>query len=69
MPPVNQNVLSRISMCFGENRLMQIVDEQGHSDVDELRGQILRDIEHFAGGAPQHDDMTMLVLKVGAPAA
>jgi len=52
--------------CFGENRLIQIVEEQGHAPVDELREHILRDIHRFSGGAPQHDDMTMLVLKVGA---
>jgi sigma-B regulation protein RsbU (phosphoserine phosphatase) len=52
--------------CFGESRLLQIVEEQGHAEVDDLREHILREIERFSGGAPQHDDMTMLVLKVGA---
>ncbi len=52
--------------CFGETRLMQVVEAEGRSDVDVLREHILRDIQRFSDGAPQHDDMTMLVLKVGA---
>jgi sigma-B regulation protein RsbU (phosphoserine phosphatase) len=51
--------------CWGEQRLVQLVEEQRHADVDELRERILSDIRQFCGDAPQHDDMTMLVLKVG----
>ena len=36
---------------------------------DELRERILREIEAFVGDAPQHDDMTMILLKVDAPAS
>ncbi len=50
--------------CFGEGRLMQLVEEHGRDSVDDLRGHILADIQQFSTGAPQHDDMTMLVLKV-----
>jgi len=55
--------------CFGENRLVEIVEAQSHADVDELRDHILRGIQHFTGEAPQHDDMTMIVLKVGTLAS
>ncbi len=49
---------------FGESRLSRIVEEHGHLDSGELRERILREIESFVGGADQHDDMTMILLKV-----
>jgi sigma-B regulation protein RsbU (phosphoserine phosphatase) len=52
------------SDLFGEARLSQIVEEHGHLDSAELRERILREIEAFVGGADQHDDMTMILLKV-----
>jgi sigma-B regulation protein RsbU (phosphoserine phosphatase) len=55
--------------CYGESRLMQVAEETSGEGVNEMRQQILADIQRFSEGAPQHDDMTMLVLKVGAPAA
>ncbi len=58
--------------CFGENRLGQLVEEHAHLASAELRERILREIEAFVGDAPQHDDMTMILLKideVGAAAA
>jgi sigma-B regulation protein RsbU (phosphoserine phosphatase) len=52
------------SDLFGEERLSQIVEEHGHLDSSELRERILREIEAFVGDADQHDDMTMILLKV-----
>jgi phosphoserine phosphatase RsbU/P len=52
------------SDLFGESRLSRIVEEHGHLDSGELRERILREIEAFVGGANQHDDMTMILLKV-----
>jgi sigma-B regulation protein RsbU (phosphoserine phosphatase) len=52
------------SDLFGDSRLSQIVEEHGHLDSSELRERILREIEAFVGGADQHDDMTMILLKV-----
>jgi sigma-B regulation protein RsbU (phosphoserine phosphatase) len=52
------------SDLFGEGRLGRIVEEHGHLDSGELRERILREIESFVGGADQHDDMTMILLKV-----
>ena len=50
--------------CFGEARLGQLVEEHAHLPSDELRERILREIEAFVGDAPQHDDMTMILLKI-----
>jgi sigma-B regulation protein RsbU (phosphoserine phosphatase) len=52
--------------CFGEARLARLLEEHADLPAEELRERILRDVEAFAGGAPQHDDMTMILLKVDA---
>jgi sigma-B regulation protein RsbU (phosphoserine phosphatase) len=49
---------------FGDSRLGRIIDEHGHLDVAELRERILREVEAFVGAADQHDDMTMILIKV-----
>ncbi len=50
--------------CFGEARLATLLEDHADLPADELRERVLRDVEAFAGGAPQHDDMTMIILKV-----
>ena len=52
------------SDLFGEARLGRIVAEHGHLDAADLRERILREIEAFVGAADQHDDMTMILVKV-----
>ncbi len=52
------------SDCFGELRLARLVEEHGDVAPEELRERILREIQAFVGDAPQHDDMTMILLKV-----
>jgi sigma-B regulation protein RsbU (phosphoserine phosphatase) len=51
------------SNLFGEERLTKLVGEHGHLPADELRERILREIDGFVAGAPQHDDMTMILMK------
>jgi serine phosphatase RsbU (regulator of sigma subunit) len=50
--------------CFGEARLARLLEEHADLPAEELRERILRDVEAFAAGVPQHDDMTMILLKV-----
>ena len=52
------------SDLFGESRLSRIVEEHGHLESSELRERIMREVEAFVGSADQHDDMTMILLKV-----
>ena len=54
--------------CFGEAQLAELVEEHGDLPMAELRERILREIAAFVGGAAQHDDMTMILLKVDEPA-
>jgi phosphoserine phosphatase RsbU/P len=49
---------------FGDARLGRIVEEHGHLRPAELRERILREVESFAGGADQHDDLTLILIKV-----
>ena len=49
---------------FGEARLCQLLEEHRHLASEELREYILRDIEAFVGTADQHDDMTMVLLRI-----
>jgi serine phosphatase RsbU (regulator of sigma subunit) len=55
--------------CFGETRLGQLAESHAHLPADELRERVLREIAAFVGDAPQHDDMTMIILKVDEAAA
>jgi phosphoserine phosphatase RsbU/P len=50
--------------CFGEARLGRILEDHASLPSDELRERILREVDAFVGDAPQHDDMTMILVKV-----
>jgi len=52
------------SDLFGDARLGRLLAEHGHLDAADLRERILREIESFVGTADQHDDMTMILIKV-----
>jgi sigma-B regulation protein RsbU (phosphoserine phosphatase) len=54
---------------FGEHRLARLVEEHAHLPAEELRERVLREIASFVGDAPQHDDMTMILLKIENVAA
>jgi phosphoserine phosphatase RsbU/P len=57
--------------CFGEERLAQVVEQYAHLPFDQLRSYILAELRAFAAGADQHDDMTMILMKIeaGGPVA
>jgi sigma-B regulation protein RsbU (phosphoserine phosphatase) len=62
--------MDRDGELFGEGRLRRIVEEHGHLRSAELRERILREVEAFVGEADQHDDLTLILIKVadvGAP--
>ncbi|HVH29814.1 MAG TPA: SpoIIE family protein phosphatase [Vicinamibacterales bacterium] len=50
--------------CFGEVRLARMLEDHSDLPSDELRERILREVRAFVNGAPQHDDMTMVLLKI-----
>ena len=49
---------------FGEDRLTLLIAENISRSPKAIQTQILGDIQAFVGETNQHDDMTMVVLKV-----
>jgi serine phosphatase RsbU (regulator of sigma subunit) len=55
--------------CYGEARLASVLEQYAHLPFEQLRSFIFADLNAFAGEADQHDDMTMILMKVDqAPA-
>jgi serine phosphatase RsbU (regulator of sigma subunit) len=52
------------SELFGEHRLKQIIEQSETLGSEELKERILAEIRSFVGDTVQHDDMTLVVLKV-----
>ena len=50
---------------FGEQRLLRILEQQHGAHSREVRDRVLDGVRSFAGAADQHDDMTIVVLRVG----
>ncbi|MGQ0734726.1 MAG: SpoIIE family protein phosphatase [Acidobacteriota bacterium] len=54
---------------FGEERLIDILQERHKDDASAILQTIVESVETFAKGAAQHDDVTAMVVKfVGGPA-
>lgn len=51
---------------FGDAALARVVAGEHHRDAAGIRERVVRDVRGFAGDAEPHDDMTMVVLKLGA---
>lgn len=49
---------------FGLKRIRQKIVEYAHMNPKEIIEHLVRDLDEFAAGAEQHDDMTMVVMKV-----
>nr|WP_246398751.1 SpoIIE family protein phosphatase [Hymenobacter luteus] len=51
---------------YGEDRLKQMLERTYYLDADEIKEQILADLNEFSRGQPMHDDQTLLVIKFKA---
>jgi sigma-B regulation protein RsbU (phosphoserine phosphatase) len=49
---------------FGECRLEKVLAESTHLSADEISERIVERVRQWCGHAPQHDDLTFVVLKV-----
>jgi phosphoserine phosphatase RsbU/P len=49
---------------FGEDRLQDTIARTSHLNVEQVRELLVREIEEWCEGAPQHDDLTFLIMKV-----
>ena len=50
---------------FGFERLIEVIKEAKAMNADSLLKKILDRVNEFAGGAAQHDDLTVIVVNVG----
>jgi len=48
---------------YGEERLIQLIRSEGWRNASELVERIVTNVNEFAGTAPQHDDITLLIMK------
>lgn len=52
---------------YGEARLLTIVHTNAAATPAGLLNAILSDVDRFVGDAPQHDDVTLMLMRVGVP--
>jgi serine phosphatase RsbU (regulator of sigma subunit) len=50
--------------CFGDHRLVELAERHADLAFDDLQDRILSEVHTFAGDAAQHDDMTMVLLRI-----
>jgi serine phosphatase RsbU (regulator of sigma subunit) len=49
---------------FGFDRLLEMVQSSKSSTADDLLNEIVNKVKDFTGSAPQHDDLTVIVVSV-----
>jgi serine phosphatase RsbU (regulator of sigma subunit) len=50
---------------FGEGRLAALLEDHGALGVEALEDRMRAELRTFAGGQPQHDDMTWVLIRIG----
>jgi hypothetical protein len=56
--------MNKLNEEFGEKRLVSSVENNSMLHADQILDNILKDVHKFIGKADQHDDMTMVIVKV-----
>ncbi len=49
---------------YGFERLIDSIDKGRELDANSLLENLMNDVTLFVGGAKQHDDLTLIVVKV-----
>lgn len=49
---------------YGDSNLLEIVGVNNSCSPDEVRDRIMNSVNEFTSGAEQHDDITMVILKI-----
>ncbi|MBL7994896.1 SpoIIE family protein phosphatase [bacterium] len=49
---------------YGEHRLAELIQKNGLAPAQAIVDTITKDVTAFVGSVPQHDDMTMIVVKI-----
>ena len=50
--------------CFGESRLVALLEENAERSPEAIRDRLVEEVATFVQGEPQHDDITMIILKI-----
>ena len=50
--------------CFGDDRLSARLEATSGARPEAIRDGLLEEVQEFTRGQPQHDDITMVILKV-----
>ncbi|MFH2055249.1 MAG: SpoIIE family protein phosphatase, partial [bacterium] len=53
---------------YGEKRILRLLQENRHLGPEAIQASLVNDVQQFVGDASLQDDMTLIVLKVGANA-
>jgi sigma-B regulation protein RsbU (phosphoserine phosphatase) len=48
---------------FGEERLIRILTARRAENLDEIIRHVLEELENWSGGAPPHDDVTLVLAR------
>jgi serine phosphatase RsbU (regulator of sigma subunit) len=57
--------MDRDGECFGEAKLSTFLEGHAHLPSKRIGDLVLAEVTAFADGQQQHDDITMIVVKVG----
>lgn len=49
---------------FGEERLYQLIQQHAHESPHQIMDAVRSEVSRFVGQTPQHDDMTMIIVKI-----
>ncbi len=49
--------------AFGKEGLKQVIRAQARQSAEDICKAVVARLEEFAGGEPQHDDVTLVVVK------
>jgi phosphoserine phosphatase RsbU/P len=49
---------------WGEERMISALNGASESSAEEILSAVFRAADEFTSGAPQHDDMTLLIMKI-----
>ena len=50
--------------CFGESRLATFLSAHAHLQPEQIRDRLIEEVAAFAQGQAQHDDITMVILRI-----
>jgi len=56
--------MNTLEEIYGFERLQQVVKSSRAETAEALMTEIINDVEDYAGNAPQHDDLTVIVVNV-----